>query len=63
MIVRLTDKYEAGYCKLSDGEKTADAVLCYNKDIRNMAVIVLEEGVLTNEELQQLCLMTSFYAM
>ena len=63
MIVRLTDKFEAGYCKLSDGEKTADAILCYNKDIHNMAVIVLDEGLFTAEDLQQICLSLSFTAM
>lgn len=63
MIVRLTDKFEAGYCKLADEEKTADAILCYNKDIHNMAVILLEEGMFTAEDLQQICLSLSFTAM
>ena len=63
MIVRLTDKFEAGYCKLIDGEKSADAILCYNKDIHTMAAIVLNEGVATTEDLQQLCLSLSFLAM
>ena len=63
MIVRLTDKFEAGYCKLSDGKKTADAILCYNKDIHNMAVIVLEESFVDVDTLQQICLSLSFTAM
>ena len=63
MIVRLTDKFEAGYCKLISGEKSADAILCYNKDIHTMAAIVLNEGVATVEDLQQLCLTLSFSAM
>ncbi len=63
MIVRLTDKFEAGYCKLSDGEKTAEAILCYNKDLKNMAVITLDEGLMSEEDLQQLCLSLSFTAM
>ena len=63
MIVRLTDKFEAGYCTLSDGEKTADAVLCYNKDLKSMAVITLDDGLMSEEDLQQLCLSLSFTAM
>ena len=63
MIVRLTDKFEAGYCKLSAYGKSADAILCYNKDIHNMAVIMLNEGLTTAEDLQQICLSLSFTAM
>ena len=63
MIVRLTDKFEAGYCKLSAYGKSADAILCYNKDVHSMAAIVLDEGLVTAEDLQQLCLTLSFTAM
>ena len=63
MIVRLTDKFEAGYCKLINDGKTADAVLCYNKDIHNMAVIVLKENFADVDTLQQICLSLSFTAM
>lgn len=62
-LVRLTDKFEAGYCKLSDTQTTADAVLCYNKDIHNMVGIVLTEGVADLATLQQICLSLSFSAM
>lgn len=63
MIVRLTDKFEAGYCGLIDGEKTADGILCYNKDLRTMVGIVLKEGVADAETLQKICLSLSFSAM
>ncbi len=63
MIVRLTDKFEAGYCNLSDLETVADAVLCYNKDINNMVAIVLEKGYADVDTLQQICLSLSFTAM
>ena len=62
-IVRLTEWFEAGYCKLYDGEKTADAVLCFNKDIHTMVGIVLTEGVADEATLQQICLSLSFSAM
>jgi hypothetical protein len=62
-IVRLTQWFEAGYCTLSDGEKTADAIICFNKDIHTMAGIVLTEGVADETTLQQICLSLSFSAM
>ncbi len=60
MIVRLTDKFEAGYCDLEAWDKTADAVLCYNRDVHNMVGIVLEDNLLSAEDLQQICLSLSF---
>ncbi|MBE6866541.1 MAG: hypothetical protein E7492_06270 [Ruminococcaceae bacterium] len=60
MIVRLTDKFEAGYCELNVAEKAADAVLCYNRDVHNMVGIVLEKGVADEAALQQICLSLSF---
>ena len=60
MIVRLTEKFEAGYCNLETYDKTADAVLCYNRDVHNMVGIVLEDNLLTAEDLQQICLSLSF---
>ncbi len=62
-LVRLTDKFEASYCKLSDTQTVADAVLCYNKDIHNMVGIVLVEGVADQATLQQICLSLSFSVM
>ncbi|MBR4036879.1 MAG: hypothetical protein IKJ05_09180 [Oscillospiraceae bacterium] len=62
-IVRLTEKFEAGYCKLSDENITSDAVLCFNKDIHTMAGIVLTEGAVDENMLKQLCLSLSFSAM
>lgn len=60
MIVRLTEKFEAGYCNLEAYDKAADAVLCYNRDVHNMVGIVLEDNLLTAEDLQQICLSLSF---
>lgn len=61
-LVRLTDTFEASYCQLSDNVKTADAVVCYNKDLKNMAAVVLTEGVADQQALTAICLSLSFSA-
>lgn len=61
-LVRLTDTFEASYCKLSDNVKTADAVICYNKDLKNMAAVVLAEGTADEQVLTAICLSLSFSA-
>ncbi len=62
-LVRLTDKFEAAYCKLSDTQTASDAVLCYNKNIHNMVGIVLAEGVADQATLLRICLSLSFSVM
>ena len=61
-LVRLTDTFEASFCQLSDNVKTADAVVCYNKDLKNMAAVVLTEGVADQQTLTAVCLSLSFSA-
>lgn len=61
--VRLTDKFEAAYCNIEAWDKTADAILCYNRDVGNMVGIILEKGIADESVLQQICLSLSFSIM
>lgn len=60
--VRTTDVFEAGICSITENGKTAQGILCYNKDIKSYVAFAFDTNEVDRETAIRIALTLSFSA-
>lgn len=61
-VVRTTDVFESGICSITENGKTAQGILCYNKDIKSYVAFAFSPSEVDRETAIRIALTLSFSA-
>ncbi len=61
-VVRTTDVFEAGICLITENGKTAQGILCYNKDLKSYVAFAFDTSEVDRQTAIRIALTLSFSA-